>query len=528
MPDNYAVLAGKYQRALVSIRELEQANDRLSEENKKLEKDHEQIDKSTATLCETIMKKGDGNKDMKAWFQMSLKDKIESAQAGLEAHTLSTNALLNKMKDNLIKMQKRNSERTEKIAELSKQIDDAEQKYKRDMEELKDEKEKIINKLILKAQTGNVSDEELKKIVEAKPKPKREKVDIDEDTSTSFTVEEQDGIEEAVAMSIPAMERSGDLEIPAMKDPEVIPSQKTIETAEEKVRDIASRKGDEASKWAAKLTDAQKLIIRVIGEQGLSEMAQIISEAKRRFPQLPSESRLKSAMHGLLTGDDDEDAGVVYIESIKCPIPGSSNFCVYKLSDTGKDVFRYQYKKEPVKSEMETILSHHGSLAHGYGIQRTAKLLSEMECIQAQGAQVHYLTRADKYTVKLGGDRSYIPDIVITATGKDGKEKKQYIEYETVKCSKPDFFAKCAKIASFSQYINIIVPDNSAKEKVIERVSEWKQMVTEGKGTFPMKEGSVRVRISTFYELKDGDSSKKIPWLWEKSISSPKGKGAEK
>ena len=79
-------------------------------------------------------------------------------------------------------------------------------------------------------------------------------------------------------------------------------------------------------------------------------------------------------------------------------------------------------------------------------------------------ADVVYMTRAKEYTVKTGENSSYIPDIVIVYKGKNGQEYREYYEYETAKCQGKDFFAKCNKMASFTRFINIIVPGKPEKE----------------------------------------------------------------
>lgn len=57
MAESYSVLYGKYQRALVSIRELEQERDFYDQQLDELKQSYTMIEKNTKTLCETILKK---------------------------------------------------------------------------------------------------------------------------------------------------------------------------------------------------------------------------------------------------------------------------------------------------------------------------------------------------------------------------------------------------------------------------------------------------------------------------------------
>ena len=153
-------------------------------------------------------------------------------------------------------------------------------------------------------------------------------------------------------------------------------------------------------------------------------------------------------------------------------------------------------------------------------------LIKEMPYIKNLKAEVVYLTRDKEHTVKTGPNTAYIPDIVILIN-KDGKQQKRYIEYETGKCSDTDFYAKCNKIASFSKFINIVVPKNEAKEEVIRRIEKWRNEITKDGAEFPRKD-QIKIRISTYLELRDslknGEADSKFPWLWEKTISPPKRK----
>ena len=519
MADNYAVLHGKYQRALVTIRELTQERNRAEKQLADLRDANVQVEKSVKYLCETIMKKDRSRKDEKTWFRMSLTDMIATAQTSIENYFPSIETMIQKLLAN-------NAERTEKIARLELEAEKAEAKHRKEMEDLTALKDGVIAKLTEKLKTGRMEEGEIEKIVK-KGESKKPKIDMPVSGEVEFEAEDSDAMDAQVADAAEAMYEAGELIVPAKHGPRVKNTPKTKEAVKEKVKKIEERQGAKVSKYASGLTDPQKLLIRVMGETGYSELDPILKAAKEAYPELKSESSLKASMHGLMQ-DSDEIGGGCAVSSVKTPIPGSPNFCIYELSDAGRDVYSYLFGKEAKESEASLIRKAHTTLEHGYGIRRTAQLIMEMPYIKDLNAQVEYMTRDKSHTVKTGPNSAYIPDIVIVIE-KGGKTAKRYIEYETGKCSDTDFSAKCTKIASFSKYINIVVPKNEAKEEVIRRIEKWREEITSEGATFPREE-QVRVRISTYIELRDslknGEAVKKFPWMWEKTISPPKkGKG---
>lgn len=517
MADNYAVLHGKYQRALVTIRELRQEKERAEEQLDAMRESSVKTEKNMTYLCETIMKKDRGGRDEKAWFRMPLNDKIAKAQESLENYFPSIETMLNQLIRN-------NAERTEKIARLEREIDDAERKHKKEIEHVTSVKDKAIEDLRKRLRTGRADDEEIQKIVK-QAEAKKPDIDMPIGGNVEFDAEDSDGLDEQVAEAAEAMYEAGELVVPAKHGPRVKNTPKTKDAVKEKVKKIEERQGRKVSGLAKSLSDSQKLLVRVMGETGKSELDPILKAAKEAFPELKSESSLKASMHGLMEEKEEFGEGIVYYA--KTPIPGSPNFCIYELSATGKDVYSYLFGKQAVESEASLIRKAHTTIEHGYGIQRTATLIKEMPYVKGLNAKVDYMTRNKANSIKTGPNSAYIPDIVIIIE-KDGKTAKRYIEYETGKCPETDFFAKCYKIASFSKYINVVVPKNEAKEEVIRRIEKWREEITGDGGKFP-REDQIKVRISTYAELRDslknGEATKKFPWMWERTISPPKKKG---
>lgn len=178
---------------------------------------------------------------------------------------------------------------------------------------------------------------------------------------------------------------------------------------------------------------------------------------------------------------------------------GSGNFNVYSLTNFGKTLYRFLFGKEPHEAEMDVVIRHHGTLEHGYGILKTAEMISEMAFVRNSGAKVISLTRRKDYAIKTKDNSSYIPDIILIQKMKD-EEQRRYLEYETGKCTKSDFFAKCNKIASFSRYLNFIVPNQEVKNYLLGEIEEWKEQIL-APGAFPGK-GTIHIRVATYDELK--------------------------
>ena len=392
------------------------------------------------------------------------------------------------------------------------------------MDEIVRIKDGTIAKLTDKLKTGRVDEEELKKIVNVGTAPK---ADISMPLTTDvveFEAEDGDQMDREIVEAAEVMYEAGEIVVPAKHGPRVRVTDKTKDAVKRKIKKIEEKQGEKVSKYAQRLSDPQKLLIRVIGETGYSELDQILKKAKEEYPELKSESSLRASMHGLMV--DIEEIGGSVVSTVKTSIPGSNHFCIYELSSVGRDIYAYLFAKEAAESEASMIRKAHGTIEHGYGIQRTAMLIKEMPYIKNLKAEVVYLTRDKEHTVKTGPNTAYIPDIVILIN-KDGKQQKRYIEYETGKCSDTDFYAKCNKIASFSKFINIVVPKNEAKEEVIRRIEKWRNEITKDGAEFPRKD-QIKIRISTYLELRDslknGEADSKFPWLWEKTISPPKRK----
>lgn len=513
MADSYSILYEKYKRALVFIRELEQERDKYQAMFADKEESNAQVEKNAKYLCETILKKERGSNEEKTWFKMSLKDMIEKAQESLETYSDNQRKMMQKLLD-------RNAERTDTILKLTTELDKEKELHTKDIKEITESKNEIIEELKMKLKTGRVDEEEIEKITKT---TKKEKVNINMPIGNDieFETEVTDNLSENISEAARVMYENGEVVVNTKPAGNVKVDIETKRKVAKSIEEISEERTQLIKKYVAKLSDVQKLLIRVMGEDGFSELDPILKAAKQKFPELPSESRLKSAMHDLGMASQEDELYEKIVEVIKCPVPGSSNFCLYRLTQVGNDIYTYLFSKAPKEPEMNVIIKNHDNLEHGYGIKKTALCLQKLKFIQDANAEVIYMTRTKDYIVNIGENSKYIPDIVIVFKRADGKERKNYIEYETGKSPDTDMIAKLNKMASFTKNICIIVPDKTAKETTIAKIQKWRDSFTNGTAEFPRKD-TIRIRVGTFYEIRDGVNDKEIAWKWDKQISPPK------
>lgn len=516
MPETYAVLRGKYQRALVSIRELEQEKENQEKHISTIEKEHKRLEKAVEQLCLTILKKepdirsdeDDLKREEKPWFQMPLIEQVARSQENLEKYLVTWTGIIQSLKD-------RDTQREQEF-ELYKE--ETKKNFKEKIESYAGqirERDEIIQKL---QSSSTLKKDEIQKIVDDAQKPLVD-LDMTYPDNIGFEPEEKDEIGTDVAQAAEIFHESGEIFVEPKKGPEIRASVEMEHKLKEQIGSIAEDSGTKLEELVQQLNNVQKIVIRTFGETGYSEAEPIYQYIEENYPDsvARSKTKLRYELLKLLKG---EDGAPVLIEGVKCPVPGITNIQFYRLNQDGISAYRYMFNREPQEPEMDAIKRNHTTLEHGYGIRQTARLLNDSAFLKKANTEAVYMTRTKEYTVKTGENSSYIPDIVIPLNGK----KPIYIEYETGKCHEFDFFEKCNKIASFSGYINIVVPNNNALKIVLERVEKWKEKVYDG--TFSLKR-PVRVQLNTYETLKTNCTENRIIWQNSKTITpSQKGKEA--
>lgn len=528
MADTYEVLKGKYQMALVSLREVRQEKAEISAKMDELRKNSAQMEKNVKYLCETILKKDRETKDETSWFKLELPQMVAEAQASLERYFPS----MEKLYRRLLEL---NSERTDRIAELQKEKEQMEAAYKKELVEQAAFKDEKIAELAEKLKTGRIDDEEVKKIVASSKglKEKVEDIDMAPGDDGSITIYEEDGddLSAAVAESVTPFVESGEAIVPAKGAPPVQNTEKTRKAVKDAADTASEEKGGKVAEIAKLLTDQQRLTIRIMGDTGHSAMPDIIAAGEEKFPEDPVKSRVTTGMQSLIKRDKWKNGpwpGYI-VQAVPCPLPGRTNYVLYELTDMGRDLYRYLFGKDAKESEMSAIIRNHTSAEHGYGIKDTAEMMRDSTYIKKMGADVIYMTRTKEFTVKVGENNSYIPDIVVRYKGKNGTEYKEYFEYETGKCQGKDFTAKCNKMVTFTRWLNFIVKDKDTKELILKELTGWKAELQEA--GYPFKwDRPVEGRVLTYAELKNQSNVGDIRQIdWTKiSISKPRRKEERK
>ena len=521
MTDSFQVLRGKYQMAIVSIRELEQERDEISQQAESLRKSNDRLNKNVKYLCETILKKDREQKGEQAWFRLPIDEMVAAAQKSVENYFPS----MEKTYHRLLKV---NYERTDKIAELENEIDNLKEAHKRELKEQADYKDTIINKLKEKLRTGKLEDDEIENITSS-VKETKESIDMDgmdDSGNVAIFPENEDGIGDAVGDAVSAMHEAGAVAVAVTPYAGVYPPAETKQAVKREAEKVQARQANKARENARKLTDTQKLTIRCLGETGYSVLPVLIADAQKKFPDIPVKSRLTNGLRGISEGGNEKFPEPL-VERYDCPVPGAPNFAIYQLTQAGRDVYAYLFQKEAVESEMSQIKKNHTSYEHGYGIKRIAEMIQSSIYVKKMNAEVIYMTRTKDYMIKTGIRTSYIPDIILVYKNNNGRETREYYEYETCKCNETDLFSKCNKIAAVSRFINIIVSGTKEKEIMLKRFEDWKESLMQQKEWPFSYDKPIECRVITYKELlvqSNVGHTRNIEWT-RIPISRPKKSG---
>lgn len=509
MSDSYEVLLGKYNRALTSITQLDQQNMLLEKQREELLEDTRVIEKNVRHLCTTILKKDRELQEKRAdWYSLPLLDMILMSQKSLENYFPS-------LKITIEKLMKYNRERGEKIESLQMQIKELEMERKGEEKNENTEEREVSNQI-----------EEQRKYLEKKTDQESQKSQNLNENLELVEEPDDDWGDEIVDYMDTTM-NAEKMPVSVNEGPKLEISLGTHDAIKKKIKEQMEESQEKAEERIKQLTEMEKIVLRVIGDTGLSELSAIITAIKDTVEgeKKPSNSYIRAAivnLRGKSKKESEENGKSSLLFGVQCPLPGSPNFFLYRLNECGKNVYRCMYGKEPAISEMVVLEKNHDNLYHGYGIKKTAMLLEQMECVKNMGSKVYYLTRNSEYTVKLSNRNRYISDIVLIS-GSGEEEKYIYIEYETGKTTEAAFLEKCSKIAKISANLFFVAATNQAAEKIINRIKKWISYITSESGQFPC-EGTIRIRMSTYLQLRDGNSKYHIPWEYDKSISRPKFK----
>lgn len=247
------------------------------------------------------------------------------------------------------------------------------------------------------------------------------------------------------------------------------------------------------------LPDDDGEVFVVIGKHGCSEVGQIAEKITAANPGKKDPApKVRDALDRLVR------MKLVNVKS-DCRAINLNNAKLYWLSEAGKEAYERKTGKKPTESEYEAIVREHGTADHGYGIRAVARLLMDSEFVKSRHAEVEYLN--NRRQIKAGEDSFFIPDITIRWKNRDGKDAHPvYLEYETTKTERSNFFDKCNKYFEYGNKINIIVPAAEEKEKVVKGIASYVRKAEED----GIIKKNIYFRVSTFNELKKALSTKGV------------------
>ena len=217
-------------------------------------------------------------------------------------------------------------------------------------------------------------------------------------------------------------------------------------------------------------------ILFCIGEQGLSQYTEIES-AVIGMDKERTKNIVKNHCYAL------EKSGVLTVEKFSIP---AYQIMVFNLTgDVGKRIFISHFRKEPVQSESQKLLSEHSSYAHGYAILKMSELLKNNGLYES----VDIYQRNEQ--IDTGHGQGYIPDILI----KDKNSVPVYIEYECGTTIQTEFNSKCSKIAGITDTVNIIGTNKETVDALKSQVDKW----IKAKGIKSLK--GIKVRLASYQNI---------------------------
>jgi len=253
----------------------------------------------------------------------------------------------------------------------------------------------------------------------------------------------------------------------------------------------------EIDRYLDTLPDSHKLVIKMIGEFGVSRN-QELREMMEKDP-IGNREFFKgnkfSYQDMSATVKTLRDGGFLEAEKVKLGSRGGYNFTVYELTSLGKAIYKSITHKKPVISEKKLITNQHASLEHGFLIKDCAQIFAEM------GYTV-YTERKD-ISVKLPDGKRKDFDFIME---KDGN--RSYIEVERGTHTDDDFFDALDKMYQITNEFFFIAPNEEklfGKTKV--QVFKW---IKERLGGMDKAKGKLTVNFATFEKVK-----KKLPNPWE-------------
>lgn len=222
----------------------------------------------------------------------------------------------------------------------------------------------------------------------------------------------------------------------------------------------------EAENISNKMTQHEKNIIQTMGDTGVMTIDGIIAKSIKATGRTTLTTSIKSL----------KNKDIVESYAVSCGI--QTRTFVYRLTALGESMYQYLYKKKPVMSEWQKVISEHSSIDHGCNIIEMANIMRNYPDAYSYVNEWNRNHPIDvvipKYNVntkkieKTKGE--YVPDIVFRYAN---DQRNYYIEFERNTCSTEQFNEKCEKLFSITKRFLFVVSNKDDANQIISRINIW-------------------------------------------------------
>lgn len=200
-----------------------------------------------------------------------------------------------------------------------------------------------------------------------------------------------------------------------------------------------------------KMDQYQNILLKVLGDKGANETGDIINDCTETG-EFPTESRIRKTLASLKENGLVEDR----------KHPAQSNAQLSYLSELGKAMYEYMFKKKPCKDEIHRLCAMHDNIDHAYCIKQTCKILEK-------NGYTNVCMDNSQNVFEITKGKRYIPDIVAEFNG-----RKTFWEVERGNHHDVDFFEKLDKAAVITGGTVYVVGDNmDTKEHLKKQINKY-------------------------------------------------------
>lgn len=479
MPESANDLLQKYNRARTHVAVLYDQLDKKTEELNTIKKEQERQDKMTRTFCQSILRKehdvepGGGKDKEIPWFKMSTIELLEKAE---EVYTKKFNEsaekqkeLANVYRDKLDAFAKLVKSTNKTIRELEEKLKEAKKKVDQNAAEDEKKQEKKAQSPIASSGYGKTWD-------------------ISNEEDLMGAIEEDrdyNELDEMIQKDAQALNQTADG--PKEKFPVTPAAQRVLD---EKEKADTSKKIKKAFRsYIESATQSEKDVLLAIGDQGFSEFTELSP-----YMQGISDAKVRMCVQNL------EAKGLLTMMSVNTPI--KRNLKVFRLTELGRAIYERIAGKQATPGKVDKIKSEHGTLKHGYTIIQLSELLKQTPFVQKRNGDV--ICMNGRKQIKVGDGQAFVPDITITAENR----QPVYIEYETTKCTPEDFSVKCDKFAKVTNWLNFVVPSQTALETIKTHAEDWIEKIKKERTL----EKPVTINLSTVASIRKSEDPEMLKW----------------